>query len=74
MDKKLILAVAGSGKTTLLLNKLNDKDRFLIVTYTRNNYEDIKKSIINKFSYIPSNIKFIHILFLYMIFVLNHLK
>lgn len=65
MDKKLILAVAGAGKTTLLLNKLNDKDRFLIVTYTRNNYDDIKKAIINKFSYIPSNIK----IYTYFVFI-----
>ena len=46
MDKKLILAVAGAGKTTLLLSKLNEVDRFLIVTYTKTNYEDIKKSIV----------------------------
>lgn len=67
MDKKLILAVAGAGKTTLLLNKLNETDRFLIVTYTKTNYEDIKKSIVNKFSYIPSNIK----IYTYFVFLYN---
>lgn len=74
MDKKLILAVAGAGKTTLLLSKLNEVDRFLIVTYTKTNYEDIKKSIVKKFSYIPSNIKYIRTLHFYIIFVSNPLK
>ena len=66
MDKKIILAVAGAGKTTLLLNKLKEKDRFLIVTYTKTNYEDLKKSIVKRFSYIPSNIKiYTYFVFLY---------
>ena len=67
MDKKLILAVAGAGKTTLLLNKLNKKEKFLIVTYTKTNYEDIKKAIVNKFSYIPTNIT----IYTYFVFLYN---
>lgn len=67
MDKRIVLAVAGAGKTTLLLNKLNKNERFLIVTYTKANYENIKKEIINKFSYIPSNIK----LYTYFMFLYN---
>lgn len=67
MDKKLILAVAGAGKTTLLLNKLNENDRFLIITYTKSNYEDIKRKIVNKFSYIPNNIK----IYTYFVFLYN---
>lgn len=57
MDKKLILAVAGAGKTTSIINKLNENDSFLIVTYTKNNYEDIKKEVIKKFNGIPEKIK-----------------
>jgi len=56
MDKRLILAVAGSGKTTLIINKLDLIRKFLIVTYTDNNVNHIRTSIINKFGYFPSNI------------------
>lgn len=56
MDRRLILAVAGSGKTRFLINHLNLEKRFLIVTYTTNNYKNIKSRIINKFGYLPQNI------------------
>ena len=57
MDKCLMLAVAGSGKTTFLINLLNTDDRFLLVTYTRNNHEHLRRSVIKKFGYIPEKIK-----------------
>ena len=57
MGKCLILAVAGSGKTTYLINMLNLDQRFLLVTYTRNNYEHLKRSVIKKFGFFPGNIK-----------------
>ena len=57
MGKCLMLAVAGSGKTTYLISLLNLEQRFLLVTYTRNNYEHLKKSVIRKFGYFPENIK-----------------
>lgn len=57
MDKCLMLAVAGSGKTTFLINLLNTENRFLLVTYTRNNHEHLRRSIIKKFGYIPEKIK-----------------
>lgn len=57
MGKCLILAVAGSGKTTYLIRSLNLEQRFLLVTYTRNNYEHLKRSVIKKFGYFPDNIK-----------------
>lgn len=57
MDKKLMLAVAGAGKTTYLINRLNEVQNSIIVTYTINNYNSIRSAIINKFKYIPSNIK-----------------
>jgi len=52
-----MLAVAGSGKTTYLISLLNLEQRFLLVTYTRNNYEHLKRSVIRKFGYFPENIK-----------------
>lgn len=57
MGKCLILAVAGSGKTTYLINLLNLEQRFLLVTYTRNNYEHLKRLIIRKIGFFPENIK-----------------
>lgn len=56
MDRRLILAVAGSGKTTFLINKLDLERRFLIVTYTENNLDHLRRCIIDKFGYEPSNI------------------
>ena len=57
MGKCLMLAVAGSGKTTHLIKLLNLEQRFLLVTYTRNNYEHLTRSVIKKFGYFPNNIK-----------------
>lgn len=57
MGKQLILAVAGSGKTTTLISKLNLEQRFLMVTYTTNNLNHLRNSVIHKFGYFPENIK-----------------
>jgi len=57
MDKKIIQAVAGSGKTTYIINALNLEKRFLIITYTDNNYSIIKNSIIKKYGFLPENIE-----------------
>lgn len=57
MDKRVIFAVAGSGKTTHIVNQLNLVDPALLVTYTNNNVENIRHSIIKKFTYFPENIK-----------------
>ncbi len=57
MDKKVILAVAGSGKTYHIVEKLDDIKRFLIITYTISNTENLRNAIINKFGYLPNNIK-----------------
>lgn len=57
MDRRIILAVAGSGKTTFLINKLNLDKRFLIITYTENNVAHIRRGIINRFGYMPTNIR-----------------
>ncbi|MBA4406573.1 DNA helicase UvrD [bacterium] len=66
MDKRVILAVAGSGKTTYLINQLDDKQRTLVVTYTNNNYFNIRNKILKKYGQIPPNIKvFTYYTFLY---------
>ena len=56
MDKRIILAVAGSGKTRHIIESLDLKRRSLIVTYTNNNFYNIKSRIIQKFGYLPDNI------------------
>lgn len=52
-----MLAVAGSGKTTFLISQLNLNQRFLLVTYTKNNYEHLRHSVLKKFGFFPENIK-----------------
>lgn len=56
MDKRLILAVAGAGKTTYLVNQINLTRRYLIVTYTNNNVNNLKTKIIRSFGYFPNNV------------------
>lgn len=66
MDKRLILSVAGSGKTTYVLNKLCLEKRHLLITFTNNNFENLRLGIIRKFGYLPENIKiFTYFSFLY---------
>lgn len=56
MDKRLILAVAGSGKTYHIVQKLNEEERFLLITYTINGTANLKREVINKFGFLPKNI------------------
>lgn len=56
MDKRVVFAVAGSGKTSHLIESLNEVQRFLIVTYTESNYDNLRSKIINRFGYFPTNI------------------
>lgn len=56
MDKTVVLAVAGSGKTKLLVDKLNEQNRFLVLTYTNNNQENLRSRVIERFGCIPPNI------------------
>jgi DNA helicase II / ATP-dependent DNA helicase PcrA len=66
MDKNVIFAVAGSGKTSRLVAELNETQRFLIVTYTESNYDNLRRKIIERFGFFPTNItlytyfKFLH--------------
>lgn len=57
MDKRVIFAVAGSGKSTYIIDSLNLEKRVLIVTYTVNNYENLKSRILRKFNDVwPENV------------------
>ncbi len=56
MDKSVIFAVAGSGKTSHLVTNLNEVQRFLIVTYTESNHDNLRSKIIQQFGYFPANI------------------
>ena len=49
MDKRIIFAVAGSGKTSLIIEKLTLEKRNLLITYTENNFINLRSKIINKF-------------------------
>ena len=57
MGNQLILAVAGSGKTTHIVNQLNLEKRSLVITYTNNNFRNLRENILCKFGHFPSNIK-----------------
>lgn len=56
MDKRIVLAVAGSGKTSHLVANLDVVQRFLIVTYTESNHDNLRSKIIQRFGYFPANI------------------
>ena len=56
MDKRVTLAVAGSGKTRTIINKLSLDTRTLIITYTNNNYDNLRQRILEKFGEVPENI------------------
>lgn len=57
MDKRVIFAVAGSGKTSYIIDNLSLDKKSLIITYTTNNFSNIKKKILEKFNgEFPSNI------------------
>lgn len=57
MDKRVIFAVAGSGKTTYIHKNLEEDSRALLITYTRNNVENLIDGIVRKFGYFPPQIK-----------------
>lgn len=57
MDKSVILSVAGSGKTFYLVNQTNLDENFLIISYTNSGIENLRKEIINKYGFLPKNIR-----------------
>ncbi len=54
--KRAILSVAGSGKTTLLVNTLSLDKRSLLLTYTDNNADNLRQSVVEKFGFIPDGV------------------
>lgn len=66
MDKRVVFAVAGSGKTTKIVQQLDEKRRYLLVTYTEANRYNLRRKIIERFGHFPTNIalytyfKFLH--------------
>lgn len=66
MDKRVILAVAGSGKTKLIVEQLSLDERALLITYTENNLNELRRRIVAKFGELPDNIRlFSYFSFLY---------
>jgi len=57
MDKRVIFAVAGSGKTTCIVEALNENSKALLITFTINNYNNLKAKVIEEFGYLPQNIR-----------------
>lgn len=53
MAKRLILAVAGAGKTYYLCHNINPDNRNLILAFTNQNIENIKKELIDSFGEVP---------------------
>lgn len=66
MDKSVVFAVAGSGKTTRIVHQLDENRRYLLITYTEANRDNLRRKIIERFGYFPTNIalytyfKFLH--------------
>ena len=66
MDKRVILAAAGSGKTSHIIDSLRSSGRSLIVTYTVNNYNNLRKCIASEYGCIPDHIRlYTYFAFLY---------
>ncbi|MFH1525775.1 MAG: UvrD-helicase domain-containing protein [Bacteroidota bacterium] len=66
MDKRVIFAVAGSGKTTHIIEELDESKRALIITYTVNNYSNLKAKLIGEYGFLPQNIRiYTYFTFLY---------
>lgn len=59
MDKRTVIqSYAGTGKTQKIIDQLDEYSRFLIITFTDNNYCNLKSRIQKKFKDVmPSNIK-----------------
>lgn len=57
--KKLMIAAAGAGKTTYLIGQAHNAndEKVLITTFTIENTEEIKRKIIKKYGFLPSNIE-----------------
>ena len=53
VDHQVILAVAGSGKTTHIINSVDPSKSNLIITYTENNFRNLRNKVIHQHDGIP---------------------
>jgi DNA helicase II / ATP-dependent DNA helicase PcrA len=56
LDKTVTLAVAGSGKTDSIVKRLDLSHRTLILTYTNNAHDDLRRRVIKTFGFLPDNV------------------
>ncbi|AIV79457.1 Viral (Superfamily 1) RNA helicase [Burkholderia pseudomallei] len=56
MDKTVIFAVAGSGKTTRIVEETDLRRRLLILTYTDENWLNLRRKIIARHGHLPRNV------------------
>ena len=65
---KIIIAAAGGGKTTRIVGQAlgNSNDRAAILTYTRNNTQEIERKVYELNAYVPEHIE-IHSWFSFLI-------
>jgi DNA helicase II / ATP-dependent DNA helicase PcrA len=57
MGKEVVFAVAGSGKTTRIVEELGAGQRCLVVTYTDENADTLKRKITAKYGRVPPGVK-----------------
>ncbi|OOZ38961.1 hypothetical protein BOW53_13465 [Solemya pervernicosa gill symbiont] len=66
MDNSVILAVAGSGKTTHIINSIDTTKSNLIITYTENNFRNLRNRIIREYDGLPERTRvYTYFTFLY---------
>jgi DNA helicase II / ATP-dependent DNA helicase PcrA len=57
MGKEVVFAVAGSGKTTRIVEELSAGRRCLVLTYTEENADTLRRKIIGRYGRIPPGVK-----------------
>jgi DNA helicase-2/ATP-dependent DNA helicase PcrA len=55
MAKRVILAVAGAGKTYHICNQLDKERRNLVLAYTNENVDNIRRELVKLYKDIPKN-------------------
>lgn len=66
MDHQVILAVAGSGKTTHIINSIDPSKSNLILTYTENNFRNLRNRIVRQYDGLPEGTRaYTYFTFLY---------
>ena len=56
MGKRVLLSVAGAGKTTEIVNSLDERRRFLVFTFTRENLKTLNEKISERHGRVPTNV------------------